>query len=703
MSLVLSFGIVSCQKDELAEKKTSDEVRVIYADLVNENEPESKTHLAPDGEGKYKVVWDEGDIIAVRGQEGTANYRLIEGAGTQTGKFEYYSGITELTGPYTAYSPYTMCQEEGKILWPSVQTYIAEGMIAGAPMKAEKAAGESLEEPFKFRNIGGILRFTLKRASGADAKSVKSMSVTTADKEIYTLTCKTAIEIPEGDKGVEFYMALPVESYENLHFEFATTGNSRLTLTAKKAISIVRSEIASVAKTAANSDWEKEEDLEWIDLGLPSGLLWANKNLGAAISTSQGDYYFWGETTPWFTYTTDGTITWKSETYAQTVNSKDNWNLNSNMKGIQSQIDGYFEKYDVAMLATGDGFMPSRADWDEILSNTTPSIVTENNVKCLKLTSKTSGYTDKFILLPLAGMYDYASSSAQLTNTGTKAYYMSRTYNHIAINNEEAKSYEFLALYSTEWPGSGGDNIKATLAKTKYKTAMPVRAVKAPENPVMQFVDLGLPSGTLWADMNLGAKSKVGRLSYGSYYMWGYTAEEYFGGYGVAFYNKWGYGWNDGMFGGKYNPTDEKSLMEDIDDVAWVASGGEYRMPTGEQLKELLDNTTQTNITTSTAGYGKINGKLFTSKIEGYKDKSIFVPAGGYYLNAGEYTYITTRDLQLSGSPTGAPYGTVVQGANKGGTAANVTFSGKDTAGSNTFTGTLRCTGLPIRPVKNKN
>lgn len=699
----MAFGIYSCQKEQFDDKQASgkeqsaENTRIIYGTLPEDDN--SKTHLEPKGDGKYKVVWDENDMIAVRGQEGTATYRLIDGVGTQVGTFEYYSGVTELTGPYTAYSPYTMCQEEGKVMWPAVQTYIAEGMIAGAPMKAEKAADESLEEPFMFKNMGGILRFTLKRASGADAKSVKSLSVTTADKEIYTLTCNTAVEIPEGDKGVDFYIALPVGTYENLHFEFATTGNSRLTLTAKKAISVVRSEISTVSKAAANADWEKEEDLEWIDLGLPSGLLWANKNLGAASTTSQGDYYFWGETTPWFTYTTDGTIAWKSDTYAKTVNSEDNWNLNSNMKGIQSQIDNYFEKYDVAMLATGDGFMPSYVDWQELLNYTGIKVVTEGGVKCAKLTSKVSGYTDKFILLPLAGMYDYASSVSQLTNNGTNAYYMSRTYNYTS-NVGIDKSREYIAFSCNQWPETSGYNL--TYIRKRYQTAMPVRAVKAPENPVMQFVDLGLPSGTLWADMNLGAKSKVGRLSYGSYYMWGYTAEEYFGGYGVDFYNKWGYEWTGSKFGGKYNPTDGKSSMDNEDDVAWVASGGEYRMPTGDELKELLDNTTQTNISTTTAGYGKINGKLFTSKIEGYKDKSIFVPAAGYYLNAGEFTYITTRDLQLAGSPTGSPYGTVVQGANKGGTAANVTFSGKTTAGTNTFAGTLRCTGLPIRPVKDK-
>ncbi|MDY6372158.1 MAG: hypothetical protein SPL12_07690 [Bacteroidales bacterium] len=49
------------------------------------------------------------------------------------------------------------------------------------------------------------------------------------------------------------------------------------------------------------------ETAEWVDLGLPSGLLWAACNLGASSPEEYGDYYAWGETTTkevynWSTY-----------------------------------------------------------------------------------------------------------------------------------------------------------------------------------------------------------------------------------------------------------------------------------------------------------------------------------------------------------------------------------------------------------------
>ena len=41
----------------------------------------------------------------------------------------------------------------------------------------------------------------------------------------------------------------------------------------------------------------------WVDLGLPSGLLWAECNLGAAKPEEYGDYYAWGETATKNTWT----------------------------------------------------------------------------------------------------------------------------------------------------------------------------------------------------------------------------------------------------------------------------------------------------------------------------------------------------------------------------------------------------------------
>lgn len=91
------------------------------------------------------------------------------------------------------------------------------------------------------------------------------------------------------------------------------------------------------------------------------------------------------------------------------------------------------------------------------------------------------------------------------------------------------------------------------------------------------YVDLGLPSGTLWATMNIGASSPTG---FGSYFAWGETS------------TKSSYTWNNYALGTednltKYNATDGKTRLELSDDAAHVLWGGDWHIPTIDQWREL--------------------------------------------------------------------------------------------------------------------
>ena len=135
------------------------------------------------------------------------------------------------------------------------------------------------------------------------------------------------------------------------------------------------------------------------------------------------------------------------------------------------------------------------------------------------------------------------------------------------------------------------------------------------------YVDLGLPSGTLWATANVGASKPS---DYGLYFQWGdtqgYTADQV--GKDKQF------NWADYKFSidasslnfSKYNTAGESLELED--DAAHANMGGDWHMPTPTQLKELTANTTNTWTTQD-----GVNGRLFTSKKNG---KSIFIPAAGY-------------------------------------------------------------------------
>lgn len=140
-----------------------------------------------------------------------------------------------------------------------------------------------------------------------------------------------------------------------------------------------------------------------------------------------------------------------------------------------------------------------------------------------------------------------------------------------------------------------------------------------------EWVDLGLPSGTKWATMNVGADSPE---DYGDYFAWGETTTK--STYSWSTY-KWCNGSSSSMtkycVSSSYGTVDNKTTLDLSDDAAYVNWGSSWRMPTDEELNELRTNCTWTWTTQN-----GVKGYKFTSKIYG---NSIFLPAAGYCGNSG--------------------------------------------------------------------
>lgn len=149
------------------------------------------------------------------------------------------------------------------------------------------------------------------------------------------------------------------------------------------------------------------------------------------------------------------------------------------------------------------------------------------------------------------------------------------------------------------------------------------------------YVDLGLPSGTIWATKNIGASTIT---DYGLFFSWGstqgYTSSQVGSGEGKKYFGYADYELGDGQNGGhmtKYNSTDGKTILDATDDIATVNMGGEWHMPNREQIQELFNTTYVTNSWATNYQGSGISGKLFTSVAD--NTKTLFFPATGYAMN----------------------------------------------------------------------
>ena len=155
-----------------------------------------------------------------------------------------------------------------------------------------------------------------------------------------------------------------------------------------------------------------------------------------------------------------------------------------------------------------------------------------------------------------------------------------------------------------------------------------------------EMIDLGL--SVKWAKYNIGATGGSAKESWcGNYYAWGETE------------TKEDYSWSNYKFGAsspfsKYD-TDGKTILESVDDVATQTYGSNYRIPTKEEIEELiaLPNKWVTDHNEITG----LNGRVFT----GTNGNTLFIPAAGrnpaYNVGSNCYLRSSSRDLDY---PMGA-------------------------------------------------
>ena len=160
---------------------------------------------------------------------------------------------------------------------------------------------------------------------------------------------------------------------------------------------------------------------EYVDLGLPSGTLWATMNIGAPKPEHCGDFFAWGETSGYNGGKT--TFNWTTYKYCMGTNKTLTKYCDNSEYGTVDHLTELDLEDDAAYVNWGPGWrMPSKEQFNELRNSelTTAEWTTVNGVNGQKITSKANGNS---IFLPAAGV----RRGASLSKEGSEGYYWSRT------------------------------------------------------------------------------------------------------------------------------------------------------------------------------------------------------------------------------------------------------------------------------------
>lgn len=254
------LAMASCSKELVEPGINKEGVCIITASTESSI---TKTALSgTDAEG-YQVVWSEGDRITIGSETFT-----IDNDGVGRTSAQFTCATTPAQGDYNALYAIT------ELVWPSTQTY-QQGKITNAPMYASATVDEDGKiSPLSFKNLGGLLRLTVKGESTRRINHLEIVSNTmmagpfTIRNDAARITNKTSRRYsivldcgPAGvalsDDGTEFFIAMPGGFYGGVKISlFDTEGNVCIkNFKGEDGLTITRSEITPAAFTARETDF----------------------------------------------------------------------------------------------------------------------------------------------------------------------------------------------------------------------------------------------------------------------------------------------------------------------------------------------------------------------------------------------------------------------------------------------------------------
>lgn len=450
MALAVVAFATSCSSDKLADSDQqttgSGEAKTVTLTATMEGENAGTRVGMSKGENNTtaKFYWHKGDAIAVlsnsAGSYGKLNFTTEDPTGNTAATFSYVGDAAmPPVGNYAAYpydnvtftgeqaatfklpSEYTYNKVESNIFsktngesttYPENNTYMPMlGTISGGEIAFKHVGGLAVIRVDKMPETTGTLTitatqklsgdFAIEDISATDAQ-INTASTNTASEKKVTFTFSGATK----DNAGVFYLPLATGDYTSVNIVLKcgtinqTVVYSKLTIT-RAAVTA----IPVVANKVVNGH-------TFIDLGLPSGLLWSETNLGATSATGSGKYYAWGETSSKSSYS------WSSYAYGNSAGVMNKYS-SSDGKTVLETTD------DAATTLWGSPCrMPTNEEFQEILNNS--NCYWKRLYSSYQVTSNRNGNS---IYFPASGYQPQGIIDIEEDISNREGYYWSSTRN----------------------------------------------------------------------------------------------------------------------------------------------------------------------------------------------------------------------------------------------------------------------------------
>lgn len=447
--LLTLSALYSCGEDapmddslNLSNGKTLESISITGNDFQTEAGMRSSVVINNAG---VNFIWEEGDVVGIFPNTGDqVSFAMDEGAGMQTATFNGGGWALKASSTYAAYYPHDFYNRDLTKIPVGYEGQAQTGNNSTAHLGAYDFMAASVTTPangavaFDMQHMGALVMIQTNldeaktltnialKASTSAFTTTGTIDLTAVNPEITakstTSTLNIALndfEVAKGATATIYFMLSPtnllgetleitLSDEKGAYMKFEAAGKNFVAGTA-------------YAYTLTNGEKVNTIPVNAVDLGLPSGTLWADRNVGADAPEAYGDYFAWGETEPkdyyeWSTYK------WCNGSSS----SLTKYCTNSSFGTVDGKTVLDLED-DAAYVNMGAEWrMPTIAEQDELLNNCTWAWTTQNDV----YGSKVTGPNGNSIFLPATGCRLYSV----LYNAGSGGIYWPSSVDEFGSN-----------------------------------------------------------------------------------------------------------------------------------------------------------------------------------------------------------------------------------------------------------------------------